>query len=665
MAKRNSRLYQSLSACKAFWILAALALWLIALMDDLHFQFAGMFLMALFLMVRFKRKEPFFKITLWLIICLLFLGSRYIQQPQEAMPGEYTIINIRNGYAIAKHHNQKAVVYEKEDLALGDRIEIEQFEAVHTLNNQPLFCFSDYLHDQGIEASAVKFEKVESRKESWKGKVWVWIHDHDSSGLFNLLFYGLNDQDQLEWLNELGLPLMALCMALRTVLSRFFYPEHLGWIISGFLVMIMLSFPVTTSMIRLFVFSLAGNLFKTWEERWPASVCFFLWVYPFAAGSLCLVLPAGLSFLTHFEKKDSRKKVINILWCAVCQILWMNHLNVLFCGTFLFIRKIYGWFFLLCLPGLVVENYAMKIYELLGSLEWSLDFLTIQGYPPFWYSMILASLIVLLVCKWSPWRASLMVLSVCLYSQVGLLDPFFHVWQMDVGQGDCAIIVEPFQKSVTMIDAAGTFNKDNATELIIPMLEALQIREVDQIIVTHSDFDHSGAVQSLCEHFPVRHVIVNEAQKGDIETGYDLQLMLEERNVPAEDEEDPNDSSIICAFGYDGFGYLWTGDASSAIEKQLIKAYSLPVDVLKLGHHGSSTSSCSEFLQETSPQLALISAGYQNRYGHPSLETLKRLNTLGIDRINTANHGSIHMMSFHSFMIVQTADGLLTLIRPK
>ena len=83
---------------------------------------------------------------------------------------------------------QGADIYENEDLALGDHIEIEQFEAVHTLNNQPLFCFSNYLQDQGITTSAQKFEKIEERSVSWKGRIWEWIHDHDSSGLYNLLF---------------------------------------------------------------------------------------------------------------------------------------------------------------------------------------------------------------------------------------------------------------------------------------------------------------------------------------------------------------------------------------------------------------------------------------------------------------------------------------------
>ena len=212
-----------------------------------------------------------------------------------------------------------------------------------------------------------------------------------------------------------------------------------------------------------------------------------------------------------------------------------------------------------------------------------------------------------------------------------------------------------------MIDAAGTLNKDNATKLIIPMLKALQIDHVDQLIVTHDDFDHSGSVDSLCEHYSVEHVIVDENQKDEIEVGYDFELLLENRDFLSNIEE-PNDQSIICAFQYDGFRYLWTGDASSVIESKLIEQYNVDSDILKLGHHGSNTSSSKSFLEQTSPKLALISSGYQNRYGHPSIEVLERLNTLGIDRINTADHGCIHLMSFQGLMSIDTGDGMVSWI---
>lgn len=660
MAKRNSRLYKSLSACKPFWILAALALWCIAQISDRFLQIGFIVLIAFFLWIRFDHQEVLFKIGLWFAISLTFVFSIILQQPQPPTPGLFEVQTIRNGYAVLQKGNEKVVTYEKEELMLGDVLDIEKFEPVHTQNNQPLFCFADYLKSLGITQSAKSFHKVNATN-TWKGRVSSWILAHDHSGLYRLLFYGLNDQEQLEWLNELGLPLIALCTTLKKILSRFLYREQLGWSMSIFLLIIMLNFPITPSLIRLFIFTTIGNIFSKWEERWSISVICFLCFSPFAATNLCLVLPAGLSFLSHFQQQSAQKKVMNVVWCAICQILWMNHLNVLFCGTFLFIRKIYGWFFLICLPGLLIPEYASWLWQVISQLEIALDSFTIQGYSPFWYRILFIALLVSITWNWKMYKAICLVGSLVLYSWIWQFDPFFHVWQLDIGQGDCAIIVEPFQKSVTMIDAAGTLNKDNATKLIIPMLKALQIDHVDQLIVTHDDFDHSGSVDSLCEHYSVEHVIVDENQKDEIEVGYDFELLLENRDFLSNIEE-PNDQSIICAFQYDGFRYLWTGDASSLIESKLIEQYNVDSDILKLGHHGSNTSSSKSFLEQTSPTLALISSGYQNRYGHPSIEVLERLNTLGIDRINTADHGCIHMMSFQGLMSIDTGDGMVSWI---
>lgn len=662
MAKRNSQIYKSLSACKPFWILAALALWCIAQINDRVLQIGFIVLIALFLWIRFEKQEAFFKIGLWFAISLIFVLSTFLQKPQMPTPGLFHVQTIRNGYAVLQKGNEKAVTYEKEELVLGDVVEIKDFEPVHTQNNQPLFCFADYLKSLGITQSAKTMKRMNGLSNSWKGKVSAWINAHDQSGLYRLLFYGLNDQDQLEWLNELGLPLIALCTTLKKILSRLMYKERLGWMMSAFLFSIMLCFPITPSLMRLFVFTTMANIFSKWEERWSLGVICFLWICPFAATNLCLVLPAGLSFLTHFQKQSSAKKVINVLWCGICQILWMNHLNILFCGTFLFVRTIYGWFFLACLPGLFIPNYANWLWQMISQFEITMQNFTIQGYVPFWYSALLIALLISMTWNWKRYKAVCLTISLVFYSWIWQFDPFFHVWQLDIGQGDCAVIVEPFQNSVTMIDAAGTLNKDNATTLIIPFLQALQIDHIDQLIVTHDDFDHSGSVQSLSEHFQVDHVIVDESQKNEIEVGYDFQLLLENRDFLEVNEEEPNDLSIVCMFQYDGFRYLWTGDASRLVESKLIEQYNVDCDILKLGHHGSNTSSSQSFLEQTSPQFALISSGYQNRYGHPSVEVLERLNKLGIDRINTADHGCIHLMSFQNMMSIDTGDGIVSLM---
>ena len=101
---------------------------------------------------------------------------------------------------------------------------------------------------------------------------------------------------------------------------------------------------------------------------------------------------------------------------------------------------------------------------------------------------------------------------------------------------------------------------------------------------------------------------------------------------------------IISYFSYDNTSFLWMGDASKEIEKDLIHRYpNLKADLLKVGHHGSNTSSCFEFLDATDASLAIISAGKDNRYGHPHVETLKNLKRAGISNLNTGDAGMIRI----------------------
>lgn len=641
---------------EAFWILAALALWLIALAGNFSVHLAGAFLFCFLLCLRFSRRKLFLCI-LWLAVFSLFELSLALQKPNLEKPvaGEYSVVVLKAKYGIACKGSVRVVFYEPEEVGLGDKLYLSDFQSVHSLNNPGLFSFESYLHTQGIAYLADQKEVIQPRSFSLQGWVWDFIASRKASLLYRLLCYGITEDENLDWLSSLGLPLIALSSVLKTRLNRWFGRSIAGWILSGIQFSFLLLFPATTAALRVFLFGLAGNIFKTWSWRWPASVFLFLVFCPEYAGSLSLVLPAGLSFLGHFVLKNGHKKIMQIFWCAFCQILWMGKLNLLYLGMFLWLRTLLGWFFLLAIPGLFLEAYGLFLEDLLSKAVFSLNWCTVYGQAPFWYGAIAAGLILQLAWKWSRMKMAAALVVFCLYPFIWSLDPFFHVYQIDVGQGDAALIVEPFKKSAIMIDAAGRFNHDNAQELFIPFLQSRQIHQLTGLVLSHGDFDHDGAAESLSTNYSVKNIV----RQGDesLDVNYDFHFLLQQR---AADPEDENDQSQICLFGYDGFRYLYTGDASIHIEKQLLEQYDVQADILKLGHHGSDTSSCKEFLKAVNPRLALISSGFENRYGHPKLSVLKTMNELGIDRINTADHGAIHLMSLKNILIMQSADGLIT-----
>ena len=206
-----------------------------------------------------------------------------------------------------------------------------------------------------------------------------------------------------------------------------------------------------------------------------------------------------------------------------------------------------------------------------------------------------------------------------------------------------------------MIDCGQNLYRNNVEKIILPVLEDLQIHTIDTLIVTHEDFDHSGGKEELSEKIKINQIV--EDSNEEIKVNYTFYSLLPERNI-----KDENDSSIVSYFRYDTCSFLWMGDASISIENQLLQRYDLDVDVLKLGHHGSRTSSSFHFLEKIDPTLGIISVGKDNKYNHPSSKVISNAHLLGIDLLMTKEEGMIHIFTLKKFTFFVTATGLFGMI---
>lgn len=205
---------------------------------------------------------------------------------------------------------------------------------------------------------------------------------------------------------------------------------------------------------------------------------------------------------------------------------------------------------------------------------------------------------------------------------------------INVGQGD-AILIRDGLTSV-MIDTGGNLSFDMAKESLIPFLRKKRIYTLDYLIASHGDYDHIGAKDSLMANFPVKNFI-DEASSFPLKAGN-----LTFRNLNTYPGDDENESSLVLSLRFMDEDYLFTGDAPVEIEKKIIKDNpSLRCGILKVGHHGSDTSTCEEFLDQLKPKEAVISAGWKNRYGHPKQEVLERLRKRAIKIRRTDLEGTI------------------------
>lgn len=224
-----------------------------------------------------------------------------------------------------------------------------------------------------------------------------------------------------------------------------------------------------------------------------------------------------------------------------------------------------------------------------------------------------------------------------------------YLTMIDVGQGDSILITYPHNKKNILIDAGG--NKTSGKNIIVPYLKSIGVTRIDAMIITHGDSDHTSGAVDVIEELDVKNIYLNsyanslEEQeiiskfekitfvKGIFEL--DEHIMIYNYYVSNE-----NDDSLITYFK--DFKVLLTGDASKEIEEKLNISN---INILKVGHHGSKTSSSPEFLEKIKPKFALISVGLNNRYNHPNkevLETLKESKVLmtshfGMIKINLKN----------------------------
>ena len=225
----------------------------------------------------------------------------------------------------------------------------------------------------------------------------------------------------------------------------------------------------------------------------------------------------------------------------------------------------------------------------------------------------------------------------CLTVVIGLL-PYKNIYEksvnfINVGQGDSILIRD--RNTNVLIDTGGLKYKDLATSSLINYFKKKEVYKLDVVIITHHDFDHNGALNSLINYFPVKQVLTSYD-----EFPYKIGNLLFE-NFNIYNFSDSNDRSLVLMLNFYGNKFLFMGDASKDVEEVIMKDFNVDADYIKLGHHGSKTSTGEKFIRAVSPKEAIISCGLNNYYGHPNKEVLDILEKEDIKIRRTDLEGTI------------------------
>lgn len=251
------------------------------------------------------------------------------------------------------------------------------------------------------------------------------------------------------------------------------------------------------------------------------------------------------------------------------------------------------------------------------------------------------------------------------YSKDRFSSLYSKVTFLDVGQGDSILIQTPSNKQL-LVDAGRSKNVVELLEKHMPYFD----RTIDVVIGTHPDADHIGGLPGVFDNYSIG-AFFEPGSTSDSNVYKSLEKKVVDMKVPhvkaykdmvidfgdgsyfiflfpGQDVAtwETNNSSIVGVYVYKDTSFLLTGDAPIATEMYLVKNMEgLKADIVKLGHHGSRTSSSESFLKTINPGLAIISAGKGNSYGHPHREVMDRLKKMSIPSMSTVDLGTMEFTS--------------------
>jgi len=374
-------------------------------------------------------------------------------------------------------------------------------------------------------------------------------------------------------------------------------------------------------------------------------------------------------YLVIFNKKISKVKYPKLYQSFICfivslPIVLFNYYQISILSIFLnliFIPYVSIIIFPLSILTLIfpfLDNILfifITILEYISKLFSSIDIFKIIMSKPniylviFYYSIITLSII-------NRKYLSILFLTLVIHKNYSYFDYQVKVTFLDVLQGDSTLI--NYKNKTMLIDTGGNyFYEDLSLSRTIPYLKSLGRTKIDYLIITHGDYDHMGEAINFVNNFKVEKVIFNCGEFNELEQ--DLIKVLNKKKIPYyncikelniddnklyflnnKDYGNENDNSSVIYTEINNHKFLFMGDVGVEVEEDLIEKYNLQdIDVLKVGHHGSKTSSSENFIDEINPKYSIISVGKNNRYGHPNDSVLENLEDSKIYR--TDQDGSI------------------------
>ena len=651
----------------------SLKLRIILLCDYLYYIL--FFITCIFLLININKK----------IDVPIFTNNSY-----ELIINDYKIndkmITIYFDNIIGKYYvdNDEKVKEFKDNYSFGDKIYIEGEISVPNNNTIPNnFNYKDYLYHKYIYY-IIKIDKIKiiSKNDNIflniKNSIYKRIDTIKYNDYLYAFILGKSYYIDSEVLNNYkvngithlfalsGLHVSMFSSIILFILKKIKLSEKLSYFITSlFLIFFAFIASFTPSIVRsvlFFILSSINNVYYLYiKPKYLLYIVFSILIFinPFYIYDTGFILSFCISFfiLLFNEKNKINNNLLSILVISILStlsslpiIINMSYeINILgFINNLFFIPYVTYIVFPLSIIVVFISKLSFILNFLIIIMEYvskvSSNIFNIKLIFPkmsLFLIIIYYVLLILIVKKINLKKIFIIYLSF-LYFRCDF-DKNNYVYFIDVGQGDSALIVTKNNKSV-LIDTGGKVGSNYSLmkSNVIPFFKSIGIRKLDYLFITHGDYDHAGYGIDLVNNFNVKNRFTNKGKYNLLEKKLNIKSFnnsyikidnVEIYSLNSKHYNNENSDSLVLLVIIDNYKLLFMGDASINTEKDIMNNYDIgDVFILKVGHHGSKTSSSEEFINSVNPKYSIISVGKNNKFGHPNKEVLDNLSNSKIYR---------------------------------
>lgn len=571
------------------------------------------------------------------------------------------------------------------NLSYGDKIKVTGVLKEPSTNNIfNNFNYKKYLYNKKIYyiIEASKIDKIQNNNNhiyTIKNLLYTRINNLKSSSYIKALLFGDNKLDkeiktsyQVNGISHLfsvsGFHINFITSIIYFYLDRITYNKKIKYITVDIFLVLYLLLCNTTSLLRCTVMNILlsiNHLLKLDIKKIDIvllTLILCIIINPFIIYDIGFIYSYTISFflILYKNKYKTNNKLLKIIYISLISFLVSLPINIYTSYEINFLSIILNIIIvpivslillplsLLTLIFPILDNILYLITSILEKISLYTSniniFKQILSKPSIILIIIYYLVIILILSKNKHYYLILILL--IFHKTIPLYNSNLEVVMFDVGEADSMLISTPSKKVNILIDTGRGIDINN----IIIYLKSIGISKLNYLIITHGDEDHIGGALYLIDNFKVDNVILNKGDYTELEV--ELITHLKNKNIKYTNNinkipllgsymyllntkkfSNENDNSIVTYFEYQKYKFLFMGDSSSKTEEYLINNYNLTnISFLKVGHHGSNTSSSPLFINKITPKVSLISVGRNNFYHHPNKEVLTNLSNSVIYR---------------------------------